>query len=69
MGDFGEVPPSGDYRAAEPQPQFLRLAAPSNELPEAQMLEWKFRLVILLSALAVIAATLGDLSSKFNFGW
>jgi hypothetical protein len=33
------------------------------------MLEWKFRLVILLSALAVIAAALGDLSSKFNFGW
>jgi hypothetical protein len=33
------------------------------------MLEWKFRLVILLSALAVIAAALGDLSCKINFGW
>jgi hypothetical protein len=33
------------------------------------MLEWKFRLVILLSTLAVMAAALGDLSAKHNFGW
>jgi hypothetical protein len=35
------------------------------------MLEWKFRLVILLAAAGMIAAALGNLgfAPHFNFGW
>ena len=33
------------------------------------MLEWKFRLVILLSAAAVVAAALGGLTWFSNYGW
>ena len=34
------------------------------------MLEWKFRLVILLALAAMIAAALGNLGlSHINFGW
>jgi hypothetical protein len=33
------------------------------------MLEWKFRLVILLSVAAAVAASLGSLCGLFNYGW
>jgi hypothetical protein len=33
------------------------------------MLEWKFRLVILLSVAAAIAAVLGNFGWLHNFGW
>jgi len=33
------------------------------------MLEWKFRLVILLALAAVLAAALGNLSMLHNYGW
>ena len=33
------------------------------------MLEWKFRLVILLSMAAMVAAALGDLHTLHNYGW
>jgi hypothetical protein len=35
------------------------------------MLEWKFRLVILLALAGVLAVSLGSLDSllRFNFGW
>ena len=33
------------------------------------MLEWKFRLVILLALAATVAAALGNLGSLLNYGW
>jgi hypothetical protein len=33
------------------------------------MLEWKFRLVILLAVAGSVAAALGNLVSAHNFGW
>ena len=33
------------------------------------MLEWKFRLVVLLSAAAVVAAALGGFAWFSNYGW
>jgi len=33
------------------------------------MLEWKFRLVILLSVAAVVAAALGNFLALHNYGW
>jgi hypothetical protein len=33
------------------------------------MLEWKFRLVILLAAAGMVAAALGNLGHGHNFGW
>ncbi len=33
------------------------------------MLEWKFRLVILLSIAATVAVTLGNISALHNYGW
>jgi hypothetical protein len=34
------------------------------------MLEWKFRLVILLAVAGTVAAALGNLGGQlFNFGW
>jgi hypothetical protein len=37
--------------------------------PGGTMLEWKFRLVILLALAAAIAVALGDLPSLHNYGW
>jgi hypothetical protein len=33
------------------------------------MLEWKFRLVVLLSVAAVIAVALGNLAALNNYNW
>lgn len=33
------------------------------------MLEWKFRLVILLSVAAAVAAAVGHLAGQLNYGW
>jgi hypothetical protein len=33
------------------------------------MLEWKFRLVILLAVAAAVAAALGNLAAYHNYGW
>jgi hypothetical protein len=33
------------------------------------MLEWKFRLVILLALAATVAASLGSLIGCHNYGW
>ena len=33
------------------------------------MLEWKFRLVILLALAAAVAASLGSLHGLFNYSW
>ena len=33
------------------------------------MLEWKFRLVILLSVAAAVAAALGSIPALHNYGW
>ena len=33
------------------------------------MLEWKFRLVILLAVAGSVAAALGNLGTALNFGW
>ena len=33
------------------------------------MLEWKFRLVILLALAAAVAAALGSFASLYNYGW
>jgi hypothetical protein len=33
------------------------------------MLEWKFRLVILLGVAAMVAAALGNFAAMHNYGW
>jgi hypothetical protein len=33
------------------------------------MLEWKFRVVFLLSAAGAVAAALGNLTCLFNYNW
>jgi hypothetical protein len=33
------------------------------------MLEWKFRLVVLLALAGSVAAAFGDLARLLNFGW
>jgi hypothetical protein len=33
------------------------------------MLEWKFRLVILLALAGAVAASLGSLIANHNYGW
>ena len=33
------------------------------------MLEWKFRLVILLALAGTVAAALGSLMASHNYGW
>jgi hypothetical protein len=36
---------------------------------EEKMLEWKFRLVILLALAVAVAVALGDLGTFHNYGW
>jgi len=63
------LPPSGDSRPEPRRPQFPCLAS-YYVLPGGTMLEWKFRLVILLAAAAMIAAALGNLGwHSLNLGW
>jgi len=63
------LPPSGDTRFARTDPQFLCLAS-LRRIPRRHiMLEWKFRLVILLALAGTVAASLGSLIANHNYGW
>jgi len=42
---------------------------PSPNSPGGTMLEWKFRLVILLALAGTVAAALGSLAGFHNYGW
>ena len=62
--------PFGVFPLRAAAPTIFRSGVPTTFSPGGTMLEWKFRLVILMAVAGMIAAAVGNLGwHPLNLGW